>query len=139
MSAATARASLWAPPLAFMAVIFFFSAQPDLNSGLGIIDLIGRKIVHATEYGILCALWWRALRTVAPRRAGLLASIALTVAYAASDELHQTFVHGRHGSPLDVAIDAFGATVAALLLRRRLAAHAAAVSETGVSERAGTT
>jgi VanZ family protein len=45
------------------------------------------------------------------------------VLYAASDELHQTFVSGRHGSPLDVAIDAFGIGAAvlawALTARRR--------------------
>jgi VanZ family protein len=46
--------------------------------------------------------------------------------YAASDELHQTFVEGRAGSPVDVAIDAVGVAcgIAAWQLvrsRRRLA------------------
>ena len=31
------------PPLALMGVIFFFSAQPDLSTGLGTWDLIVRK------------------------------------------------------------------------------------------------
>ena len=53
----------WAPPLVLMAVIFFFSAQPNLSSGLGWIDHVGRKFVHAGEYALLCFLWWRALRT----------------------------------------------------------------------------
>ena len=35
-------------------------------------------------------------------------ALALGVAYAASDELHQHFVPGRTGAPLDVAIDAVG-------------------------------
>jgi VanZ family protein len=30
------------------------------------------------------------------------------VAYAASDELHQHFVAGRHSSPIDLAIDTAG-------------------------------
>jgi VanZ family protein len=30
------------------------------------------------------------------------------LAYAASDELHQHFVRGRHAAPVDVAIDAVG-------------------------------
>ena len=34
--------SRFGPPIALMAVIFFLSAQPDLNSGLGVWDTIGR-------------------------------------------------------------------------------------------------
>ena len=113
------RIEPWLSVLALMGVIFFLSAQPDLDSGLGIIDLIGRKILHAVEYGLLCFLWWRALRTSAgPARAAAL-SFVLSVAYAVSDEYHQTFVEGRKGTSVDVAIDAAGAGVAALLIRRR--------------------
>lgn len=104
-----------------MAVIFFLSAQPDLSSGLGVIDLVGRKIVHAGEYALLCGLWWRALRTVARPRAALTGAFALAVAYAATDELHQTFVPGRTGSPVDVVIDTLGAALAAVAIRRRRA------------------
>src|SRR3954470_12069892 len=102
------RADPWLPPIALMALIFFLSAQPDLSSGLGVIDLVGRKFVHAGEYALLCFLWWRALRTLegAAGLAPLALAFALAVAYAAADELHQTFVHGRHGTPVDVAIDA---------------------------------
>ena len=66
------------PPLALMALIFFLSAQPDLSSGLGTIDLIGRKLIHMTEYGLLWFLWARAL---GPERPLLAAVIA--VAYTA--------------------------------------------------------
>ncbi|MEA2422214.1 MAG: hypothetical protein QOF55_1313 [Thermoleophilaceae bacterium] len=113
------RLDPWVPPFLLMAVIFAFSAQPDLNSGLGTIDLIGRKLIHAGEYALLCFLWWRALRTVSPPRAALVAAFALAVAYASTDEFHQTFIHGRHGTPVDVGIDAIGAGAAALLVRRR--------------------
>jgi VanZ family protein len=102
-----------------MAAIFFLSAQPNLSTGLGVFDLVARKLVHAGVYALLCALWWRALRSVAPARAALAAAIGLTIAYAITDELHQVFVPTRHGSPLDVAIDAAGATFAALVLWRR--------------------
>ena len=44
-------------------------------------------------------------------------AFALTVAYAAADEVHQTFVRGRHGSPVDVAIDAAGALVGLAAVR----------------------
>jgi hypothetical protein len=102
----------WLPPLALMAVIFFLSAQPDLNSGLGTIDLIGRKILHATEHGLLTFLWWRALRN-------LPLSVAIAITYACTDEFHQHFVSGRHGTPVDVGIDAIGAATAAILIARR--------------------
>lgn len=111
--------SLWLPPLALMAVIFYLSAQPDLSSGLGIFDLVGRKMVHAAEYALLCALWWRALRPAAPSRVALVAALTVSIVYAASDELHQSFIPGRTGTPIDVSIDAVGAGVAALIIRRR--------------------
>src|SRR3954470_24836867 len=121
MAMIASRLDPWLPPLLLMAVIFALSAQPDLNSGLGLIDLVGRKIVHMSEYALLCFLWWRALRTVvAPGRAISLA-FALSVAYAITDEIHQLSVHGRHGSPIDVGIDSIGAGIAALLIHRRRA------------------
>ncbi len=110
---------LWLPPLALMAFIFYLSAQPDLSSGLGIFDLVGRKLVHAAEYALLCGLWWRALRPAAPSPVALAASLAVSIAYALSDEIHQSFVPGRTGTPIDVAIDAAGAGLAALIVRRR--------------------
>src|SRR3954447_5044265 len=111
------RLDPWAPPIALMVVIFVFSAQPDLNSGLGTIDLIGRKIIHASEYALLTFLWWRALRRTVGNALPLAFAIAVT--YAATDEFHQRFTEGRHGTPVDVAIDAAGALVAMLLIRRK--------------------
>ncbi|MGB2710536.1 MAG: VanZ family protein [Conexibacter sp.] len=102
------------PPLALMALIFALSAQPDLGTGLGTVDLVGRKLVHMTEYGLLWLLWLRALGWRG--RAGC-AAAALAIAYAITDELHQTGVEGRHGTPVDVAIDATGVALAALIQR----------------------
>lgn len=118
----SSRLALWLPPLALMAVIFWFSAQADLNSGLGLIDLIGRKIIHATEFGLLAFLWWRALRTVIrdPARA-IAAAAAIALAYSISDEFHQRYVSGRHGTPVDVLIDSVGIALVAYLLHRRTA------------------
>jgi VanZ family protein len=111
------RLDLWLPPLLLMGAIFFLSDQPSLDSGLGAIDLIGRKLIHFGEYALLCFLWWRALVTVtSPGRAALLAFLVAS-GYAATDEYHQTFVDGRHGTVLDWAIDSAGAAAAALKLR----------------------
>ena len=107
--------SRFAPPLLLMAVIFFLSAQPDLNSGLGLLDTILRKLAHMVEFGLLAVLWWRALGY----RAALTAA-AIAVTYAISDEVHQSFVDGRVGSPVDVLIDTAGVAIAmALALRLR--------------------
>jgi VanZ family protein len=112
------RINLWLLPLAWMGVIFFFSAQPNLNSGLGWIDHVGRKIIHAGDYALLCFLWWRALRTKLDRIAALAPAFAIAVLYAVSDEYHQTFVSGRHGSWVDVLIDSMGAALVVLLVLR---------------------
>jgi VanZ family protein len=117
------RLDLWVPPLVLMGVIFVLSGQPSLDSGLGLIDTIGRKLVHFGAYALLCFLWWPVLSHGLPaRRAALLAFLAAS-AYAATDEYHQAFVEGRHGTPLDWVIDSAGAALAAYgLLRREPAA-----------------
>ena len=113
------RSALWLPPLALMALIFALSAQPDLNSGLGVADLVGRKLVHFLEYALLAFLWWRPARTRLSSRGAALTALALASLYAASDEWHQSFVEGRHATPLDWAIDSAGAAVAAWRLGSR--------------------
>jgi VanZ family protein len=103
--------SRFAPPLLLMAIIFALSAQPGLDSGLGVWDGVLRKLAHMVEFGLLWALWWRALgyRPPAPALA-----VAITLLYAISDEVHQGFVANRVASPADVAIDAAGVGLAAL-------------------------
>ena len=102
---------LWLPVVLWAALIFTFSSVPDLGTGLGDWDLALRKVAHAAEYAVLGALLARALRsTVAAGVVGVL--------YAVSDEVHQAFVPGRLGSPVDVAIDAVGVVVGVLLWER---------------------
>ncbi len=107
-------ASRWLPVLVWAGVIFAFSSIPSLSSGLGTLDLVLRKGAHLTEYAILAMLFVRATGSYAW-------AFPLAVAYAASDEVHQLFVRGRHGSPLDVAIDGVGALIGLALLRSRRA------------------
>jgi len=45
----------------------------------------------------------------------------ITVTYAISDEYHQSFVEGRHGTPVDVLIDSVGVAIAIALHTRRRA------------------
>ena len=113
------RLDLWLPPLVLMGVIFALSAQPSLDSGLGVIDQIGRKLIHFGEYALLCFLWWRALASVTDARRAALLAFVLASGYAVTDEIHQTFVEGRHGTPVDWLIDSAGAAVVALRLGTR--------------------
>jgi len=112
------RLDLWLPPLLLMGVIFALSAQPSLDSGLGPIDLIGRKLIHFGSYALLCFLWWRAFRSVTNDRIAVLLAFVLASGYAITDEFHQTFVEGRHGTPVDWAIDSAGAALVAVRLWR---------------------
>jgi VanZ family protein len=104
-------ARVWLPVVVWVVVIFAFSSVPNLGTDLGTWDLVLRKTAHTAEYAVLGALLLRATG-----RAGL--AVALGTLYAVTDELHQTFVHGRHGSPIDVAIDAVGVACGVLLWQR---------------------
>ena len=103
--------TVWLPVFAWAAVIFAFSSIPHLSSGLGVWDTVLRKGAHITEYAILGALLYRALEREA-------LALAVGIAYAATDELHQHFVRGRHASPIDVAIDAVGLALGMLVWLR---------------------
>jgi VanZ family protein len=103
--------TVWVPVLVWAAVIFAFSSIPHLSTGLGTWDTILRKGAHITEYAVLGGLLYRALNREA-------LTLAAGIAYAATDELHQHFIRGRHASPVDVAIDAVGVAVGMLVWLR---------------------
>ena len=98
------RISPWISVVLWAAVIFTLSSVPDLGTGLGTWDLVLRKIAHMAEYALLGGLLYRAVRH-AP------AALLIASAYAVTDEFHQTFVSGRHGSPVDWLIDTAGAAI----------------------------
>jgi VanZ family protein len=102
------RFSLWGPVVVWAAVVFALSSVPSLSSGLGTWDEVLRKGAHITEYAILGALLMRALSRQLP-------ALLIGIAYAATDELHQHFVRGRHPSPFDVAFDAWGLVIGLLI------------------------
>ena len=103
--------SLWLPVIVWAAVIFAFSSIPSLGTGLGVWDTILRKGAHMTEYAILGVLLLRALGRELP-------ALALGLAYAVTDEIHQHFVSGRHASPVDVLIDTAGVAIGIYLVSR---------------------
>ena len=71
---------------------------------------------HMTEYAVLVSLTILALRRwhLGSRAGSIWLAFAFAVAFAASDEWHQTFVPGRDGCLRDVLIDTGGALLAAL-------------------------
>ena len=103
----------WLPPVAWAALIFALSAQPNLrfvpDQGL---DFVIRKLGHMGAFGILALLQWSALASTSSLRKPWAWALALTVLYAGTDELHQGLVAGRYPSIVDVAIDGTGALIA---------------------------
>ena len=103
----------WLPVAAWASLIFAFSAQADLRFlPDDAADFVLRKLGHMGIFGILALLVWRALAGTTAWRRPWAWALVVTVVYAASDEIHQGLVVGRHPSPVDVGIDAIGALVA---------------------------
>lgn len=80
------------------------------------IHYLARKTGHVTEYAILGALLWRALRSekwfsnLVPA-AQFVAVLLLCALYVSTDEFHQRFVKDREPSVHDVVLDTCGAAV----------------------------
>ena len=101
----------WGPALLVMAVIFAFSSTPgnDLPN-FGGFDFSVKKAGHMLGYGLLALSYWRGLGFNKKR---IWFAWLLSIAYAATDEFHQSFVAGRHPSPVDVLLfDGVGAGIA---------------------------
>ena len=99
-------------PLALMGVIFYLSAQESVGPDL---PGLAQVLAHFGEYALLAALWFWALAPTTSARTAAVASFAICVLYAISDEIHQSHVGGRDSDPLDVVVDACGAATAVLL------------------------
>src|SRR5437667_4506739 len=133
----------WLPVLIWLGVIFVGSTDlmsaehtsriigpllrwfnPDISpTTVAQIQFFVRKAAHLTEYAILAALFWRALRrgtrwqlkvSILRLRSGQVLFLTVMLAcglFAAIDEFHQSFVPSRTASPVDVMIDIAGAFV----------------------------
>lgn len=98
---------------------FLLWIDPRLSADtIASVQVAIRKTGHMCEYAVLAVLVWRAsngadLGRVRPWPVRLAwTTWGSAVAYAVSDEFHQSFVPSREGSPRDVAIDAVGAALA---------------------------
>ncbi|MCM1286095.1 MAG: VanZ family protein [Acetobacter sp.] len=116
----------WSLTVICMAVIFWLSSRTSAESseqsgvilewlithfGDGVFtDFIVRKSAHCLEYTGLALLMNISLY-FSKNKLSPLPAIALTSAYAVTDEIHQLFVEGRSCQPADWAIDTLGAAV----------------------------
>ena len=130
----------WLPPIVWTALILI--ASTDLFSGsntAGVLQRIAatifghrlapataetlnfvmRKTAHLTEYGILSALTFRALRgeTRSWSVRWAIGAVFFATVIASIDEIHQSFVPSRTGTWHDVALDATGAAIAQIIIR----------------------
>ena len=130
---------MWAlrglPPLAWTALIAWFSTDswsttqtaslllPLLHrllpwaapEQLEVLHWLARKAAHAAEYGVLAALWSRALGSRDAWRSWL-APLGLSILTAALDELHQSTTLTRTANAADVLLDSAGASAALIWL-----------------------
>ena len=97
--------------------------NPNVSAeAIDAVQIVVRKSGHVCIYAVLALLVWRGLRVI--RRVKLLEGgwswpemwgiVAFCAANAVTDELHQSFVQSREGSPFDVGFDSLGAICALL-------------------------
>ncbi|MGH7621589.1 MAG: VanZ family protein [Gemmatimonadaceae bacterium] len=86
-------------------------------AAVAVANLILRKTAHLVEYAVLGLLIYRALASVGLRLpwARVRWAVALAASCAMFDEVHQTLMATRTGTPKDVVIDTLGACLGALL------------------------
>jgi len=112
----------WLPLLFWMAVIFYMSGRSHSEvPSFGVQDLLVKKGGHFFAYGFFALLaWWAMMGGKWTRQhhttRSFLSVFIITLLYAISDEIHQSFVPTRHGKPLDVLIDMLGALTMLLIL-----------------------
>ena len=108
---------LWAPPVAQMGLIFYYSSRPAGSSALERFPLPA-GLGHFVGYAILAFLFYRAFNGGSFRFAARSALYAFGAAalYGVFDEIHQLFVPGRQATVVDIFIDAAGAACAVGLL-----------------------
>lgn len=99
--------SKWLPVFLWALVIFAVSSIEQIKvSEFFIWDFIAKKLAHVGEYAVLYTLIFRATH------GKWLLTFALTMGYALTDEIHQSFVPGRSAAIYDLGFDLTGAGIA---------------------------
>lgn len=115
----------WGPPLCWATVIFAFSSFPTLPK-VEVIwwDFVIKKTAHVIEYAILYFFLLRAFTNTSPHTIWppkftyrqWLSALLFGILYAATDELHQSFVPGRTPKITDIGFDTVGMLMSKLVI-----------------------
>lgn len=108
----------YAPVVIWSVIIFALSSLPSTPAPETWWNFLLKKGAHITEYAIL---YWLTYRAVNEKRRGYnwIGPFLFTISYAITDEIHQSFVPGRHARWYDIGFDAIGALLAFLTIGRR--------------------
>ncbi|SEB79356.1 VanZ family protein [Paenibacillus sp. GP183] len=101
--------SKWLPHITFL----YDGTVVTWHDPYGMLEFFIRKAGHVSEYTILALLLGYSLLAKPLKRSKVLVYTTMfSILYAASDEWHQTFVPGRTGHAIDVAVDTIGILLA---------------------------
>lgn len=101
------------------AVIFLISSWETVPSPRDtLLNFVLKKTAHIAEYAVLYLLAFRAVNESAAHKK-FLAPLVFAVFYAITDEIHQSFVPGRHARVYDVGFDALGGLLMIARIRSR--------------------
>ena len=101
----------------WMLLIFIGSSIPSREFPSG--PEYASVVIHFVEFFLLCSLLIWSINAGFNRPVILLvfiASLSLTLLYAATDEIHQLFVPGRVSDLMDFLVDSAGAVTACLVI-----------------------
>lgn len=104
----------WLPAVLYMALIFYLSSSQPPQAAREVPAYFDIKMIHIVEYGVLNLLVFFALDRTSnmPFIWKIIYSVAITILYGLTDELHQVFVPGRSGKLIDVAANLIGCAIA---------------------------
>ncbi|MBI4039679.1 VanZ family protein [Candidatus Daviesbacteria bacterium] len=101
----------WWPVFLWAGLIFVGSSLPVVKTSTSYWeDFILKKLVHLLEYAALYLFLYRATYRNWQQ------ALAISIVYAITDEIHQSFTPGREPAIRDVIIDSTGASVAGIIL-----------------------
>jgi VanZ family protein len=101
--------SKWLPHISFR----YDGTWVTWQEPYGMLEFFIRKAGHVSEFTILALLLGYALLAKPMKWSkALIYTTLFSILYAASDEWHQTFVSGRTGHVIDVAVDTTGILLA---------------------------
>lgn len=104
----------WLPTLAWMGLIYYLSSYHAITASVvSWQDFTIKKSAHVIIYFVFAVWVYRSLKFTTPLTKTKLIfwTIVFVAVYAASDEIHQSFVPTRNPALRDVLIDVIGASV----------------------------